>query len=304
MLERVRDFLMDWQDSLCDAFEAREDLIRFDRRELPGERGGLARPRVLQDGHRWERAAVNFSHTGGAEMPAAATVRRPELAGARFEAVSVSTIVHPRNPYCPTAHANFRWFGATPASGDPVWWFGGGFDLTPYYGFDEDVREWHQRAADACAVLGPGTYAQFKAHCDRYFHLPHRAEQRGVGGIFFDDLDQPDFESCFAFVQAAAHAYRDGLMAIQDRRQETPYGEHERHFQLVRRGRYVEFNLLHDRGTLFGLQAGGRIESILASMPPLTRWDYDFHPAPGTPEARLLEHFLVPRDWLSPDEPV
>jgi coproporphyrinogen III oxidase len=295
----ARQHLLQLQDRICDALEGIDGRARFRRDELAGERGGLARPRVLDDGPVLERAAVNFSHTVGVGLPEAATRRRPELAGSGYEAVSVSLIVHPRNPYAPTSHANFRMFLARPPQGPPVWWFGGGFDLTPYYGFAEDAVHWHTTAREACAPLGPDAYARLKKWCDEYFYLKHRRECRGVGGIFFDDLDQPDYATCWRFFEGAGECYLKGYLPILERRKDTPYTEREREFQLMRRGRYVEFNLMYDRGTLFGLQSGGRIESILASLPPLVRWTYDYQPPPGSEEERLTSEFLTPRDWLA-----
>jgi len=242
-----------------------------------------------------EKTAVHFSHTIGKALPAAATERRPELAGRAYEAVSVSLIVHPRNPYVPTSHANVRFFVAHGEAS--VWWFGGGFDLTPYYGFEEDAVHFHRTARAACEPLGPGAYPRFKKWCDEYFFLPHRGEPRGIGGLFFDDLDAPDFPTCLAFWKRVGDAYVDAYVPIVQRRKATPYGDREREFQLYRRGRYAEFNLVYDRGTRFGLQSGGRVESILASLPPLAAWRYDWKPEPGSPEERLYTEFLRPRDW-------
>ncbi|MEM7585292.1 MAG: oxygen-dependent coproporphyrinogen oxidase [Acidobacteriota bacterium] len=294
----VREYLMTLQDAICAGLEQADGEARFERRELAGERGGLARPRVLDDGPVIERAAVNFSHTSGARMPAAATARRPELEGASFEAVSVSLIVHPRNPYVPTTHANVRFFLAGAESDEPVWWFGGGFDLTPYYGFEEDAVHWHQTAHAACLPFGAEVYPRLKQRCDEYFHLAHREEPRGIGGLFFDDLDGPSFDYGFGLMRSVGDHFLPAYLPIVTRRKDHSYGERERNFQLYRRGRYVEFNLLYDRGTRFGLQASGRVESILASLPPLVRWDYDWSPAPGSAEARLYTDFLRPRDWL------
>jgi coproporphyrinogen III oxidase len=295
----VRDYLCDLQDRICDALEAQDGGGRFTREEIGRPGGGLSRPRVLSDGDALERAAVNFTHTEGAAMPPTATERRPELVGRHYQAVSVSLIVHPRNPYAPTCHANFRVFVADAPSDDaePVWWFGGGFDLTPYYGFEEDARHWHCTARDACAPFGADWYPRFKSACDEYFRLPHRDEPRGIGGVFFDDLEEGGFDHCFAFLRSVGDGYLEAYRPILARRKDHPYGEREREFQLYRRGRYVEFNLLYDRGTRFGLQAGARVESVLASMPPLAAWRYDYRPEPGTPEARLYSDFLVPRDW-------
>ena len=292
----VRAYLLDLQDRICAALEAEDGVARFREERFEAPTGGVARPRVLEGGPVIEKTAVHFSHTIGKALPAAATERRPELAGRRYEAVSVSLIVHPRNPYAPTSHANVRFFLAH--GEEPVWWFGGGFDLTPYYGFEEDAVAWHRAARDACAPLGSEAHPRFKKWCDEYFYLPHRDEARGIGGLFFDDLDEGGFERCFAFQRSVGDHYLLAYLPILKRRKATPYGERQREFQLYRRGRYAEFNLLYDRGTRFGLQSGGRVESILASMPPLAAWRYDWHPEPGTPEARLYEEFLRPREWL------
>jgi coproporphyrinogen III oxidase len=262
-----------------------------------GGMGGGGRSRVLS-GCVFERAGVNFSHVAGARLPESATERRPELAGRAFQALGVSLVVHPLNPYVPTSHCNVRYFVAERAGSKPVWWFGGGFDLTPCYGFEEDALHWHRVAARACEAYGDDVYPRFKAWCDRYFHLPHRGEQRGVGGVFFDDLSEWGFERCFAFTRGIGERYLEAYLPIVERRAGMPFGERERDFQLYRRGRYVEFNLVYDRGTRFGLQSGGRTESILMSMPPEARWRYAWHPDPGTPEEALTERFLTPRDWL------
>jgi coproporphyrinogen III oxidase len=292
----VRAYLEDLQHRICAALEAEDDGALFREERFESASGGLARPRVLEGGAVIEKSAVHFSHTVGNALPAAATERRPELAGRAYEAASVSLIVHPRNPYVPTSHMNVRCFIAH--GEETVWWFGGGFDLTPYYGFEEDAVHWHRCARDACAPLGSGTYPRLKQGCDEYFHLPHRNEPRGIGGLFFDDLDEGGFERCFAFQRSVGDHYLAAYIPIMQRRKATPYGDREREFQLYRRGRYAEFNLLHDRGTRFGLQSGGRVESILASMPPLVAWRYDWRPEPGTPEAQLYSAFLRPRDWL------
>jgi coproporphyrinogen III oxidase len=292
----VRAYLEDLQDRICTALEVEDGNACFREERFESPTGGLARPRVLEDGSVIEKSAVHFSHTIGKALPAAATERRPELAGRGYQAASVSLIVHPRNPYAPTSHMNVRCFVA--GGDDPIWWFGGGFDLTPYYGFEEDALHWHRCARDACAPLGEGAYPRFKKWCDEYFHLPHRNEPRGIGGLFFDDLDEGGFERCFAFQRSVGEQYLAAYIPILARRKSTPYGDREREFQLYRRGRYAEFNLLHDRGTRFGLQSGGRVESILASMPPLAAWRYDWQPEAGSPEARLYSEFLRPRDWL------
>jgi coproporphyrinogen III oxidase len=296
----VQERLLDLQDRICAAIEALDGEAQFRRDEIGRERGGSSRPRVLEGGRHVEKAAVNFSHTVGAKLPPAATERRPQLAGRSFEAVSVSLIVHPRNPYAPTSHANTRLFVARGDAGEPdAWWFGGGFDLTPIYGFDEDCVHWHRVARDLCAPFGAELYPRFKRDCDTYFFLPHRREPRGIGGLFYDDFDELGFERCFALHRAVGDGYLAAIVPILERRVTTPYGDRERSFQLLRRGRYVEFNLVHDRGTKFGLQAGTRTESVLASLPPLVRWEYEYRAEPGSPEERLLEHFLVPRDWLA-----
>ncbi len=298
-VEAVRTYLLGLQDRVCAAFEAQDGVARFASERLERERGGLARPRVLSDGPVLERAAANFSHTRGARLPPAATARRPELAGRRFEAVSVSVIAHPRNPYAPTAHMNVRFFLAEAPDATPVWWIGGGFDLTPYYGFEEDAVHWHRTGRAACEPFGADLHPRFKKACDEYFFLPHRGEPRGIGGLFFDDWSEGGFERCFALLRSVGDHYLPAYLPILERRKHRPWGERERSFQLYRRGRYVEFNLVHDRGTRFGLQAGGRTESILASLPPLASWRYGWTPEPGSPEARLTEEFLRPRDWLA-----
>ncbi|HEY8494324.1 MAG TPA: oxygen-dependent coproporphyrinogen oxidase [Myxococcota bacterium] len=294
----IRSYLLDLQDRICAALEHEDGAARFREQRFESPNGALARPRVLEDGEVIEKAAVHFSHTRGQALPAAATERRPELAGRAYEAVSVSLIVHPRNPYVPTSHMNVRFFVASAQGVPPVWWFGGGFDLTPYYGFEEDCVHWHRTAREACAPLGPDAYPRFKKACDEYFFLAHRGEPRGIGGLFFDDLAEPDFATCLAFWKSVAEHYLPAYVPIVARRKATPYGERERSFQLYRRGRYVEFNLVQDRGTRFGLQSGGRVESILASMPPLAAWRYDWKPEPGSPEERLYSDFLRPRDWV------
>ncbi len=297
----ARDYLLALQDRICAALEQADGAARFGGERIAGEGGGFARPRVLAGGPAIEKAAVNFSHSVGESMPEAATARRPELAGRSFQAVSLSLIVHPRNPYAPTTHLNLRYFQASRAGAEPVWWFGGGFDLTPFYGFDEDCVHWHRNARDAVAPFGADLYRGMKRDCDAYFYLPHRREERGIGGIFFDDLDAWEFPDTFRFVRAVGDAFLPGYLPILERRKDTRHGERERAFQLARRGRYVEFNLLYDRGTRYGLQSGRRVESVLASMPPAVTWPYRFHPEPGSPEERLLTYYLQPRDWLAGD---
>ena len=297
-IQPVRAYLLELQETICAALAAEDGGADFTRDELAGERGGLARPRVLEDGRVFERAAVSFSHTAGERLPAAAVARRPELRGSSFDAASISLITHARNPYVATAHANLRFFLATRAGEAPRWWFGGGFDLTPTYGFRADAVHWHRTARAACAPFGGDLYPRFKRQCDDYFRLPHRGEQRGVGGLFFEDLSEPDFATCFALARSVGDHFLPAYLPLVRRRRDRRYGERERSFQRYRRGRYVEFNLLYDRGTRFGLEAGARAESVLASLPPRVRWRYDWQPEPGSPEARLSTDFLVPRDWL------
>lgn len=296
--DAVRQYLLGLQDDICAQLEAEDGEGRFVEDEWVREEGGGGRSRVLAEGAVIEKGGVNFSHVRGAALPPSATAARPELAGRSFEAMGVSLVIHPRNPHVPTSHANVRFFIAEKEGAAPVWWFGGGFDLTPYYGAEEDVRHWHTVARAACQPFGDGIYPAWKKWCDDYFFLPHRNEQRGVGGLFFDDLNEPDFEQCFAMMRSVGDAYVPAYRPIMAKRKAQPWTEQERQFQLYRRGRYVEFNLVYDRGTLFGLQSGGRTESILMSLPPLVRWDYDWHPEPGTPEANLYEQFLRPREWL------
>jgi len=300
--QAVRRYLLDLQDRICAALAAEDGGPGFRedawQREPADSGGGGGRTRILSDGAVFEQAGVNFSHVTGPRLPPSATVRRPELAGRGFEAMGVSLVVHPRNPYVPTAHANVRLFVATHPLHEPVWWFGGGFDLTPYYPFEEDVVHWHRTARDACLPFGADVYPRFKKWCDEYFFLKHRNEARGVGGLFFDDLNDWGGETSFAFARSIGDHFLPAFLPIVARRKDLPWGERERDFQLYRRGRYVEFNLVYDRGTLFGMQSGGRTESILMSLPPVVRWRYDWHPEPGTPEAALYERFLPPRDWV------
>ena len=296
-IQAVKDYLLDLQDRICAAF-TKVDGAEFieDAWERPG--GGGGRTRVLENGHVIEKGGVNFSHVHGDTLPPSATAARPELAGRSFEAMGVSLVIHPKNPYAPTSHANVRLFVAEKEGAEPVWWFGGGYDLTPYYGFEEDVVHWHQTAKNACAPFGDDIYPRFKKWCDEYFYLKHRDEARGVGGLFFDDFSEGGFEHAFAFMQAVGNSYLDAYLPILEKRKDTEYGERERDFQLYRRGRYVEFNLVFDRGTLFGLQSGGRTESILMSLPAEVRWRYDWHPEPGSAEEKLYTDFLPHKDWV------
>lgn len=297
--DAVLQYLHELQDAICTAVETMDGGAAFRRDTWQRPEGGGGDTRVLRDGAVFEQAGVNFSHVMGSHLPLSASAQRPELGGASWVATGVSIVMHPRNPYIPTTHANVRFFSAQPASAAASWWFGGGFDLTPYYPFDEDVLHWHRVASEACAPFGDAVYTKHKEWCDRYFFLKHRNETRGVGGLFFDDLNDWGFERCFAYQRSIGNSFLSAYMPIVARRKDTPYGERERQFQLYRRGRYVEFNLVYDRGTSFGLQSGGRTESILMSLPPLVRWEYDWHPEPQSPEARLYRDFLRPRDWLS-----
>lgn len=296
-LGAVENWLRQLQDRICDEIEQLDGIARFHEDSWTRAEGGGGRTRVLRDGAVFEQAGIGFSKVIGSQMPPSATAHRPELAGKPWAAMGVSLVFHPHNPQVPTTHMNVRLFTTTDEN--PTWWFGGGFDLTPFYPHDEDVTQWHRTAERACTQFGPAIYDEFKDWCDRYFFLKHRNETRGVGGIFFDDLNRWPFATCFEFTRAVGEAFLDAYIPIVMRRKAALYGDRERQFQLYRRGRYVEFNLVHDRGTLFGLQSGGRTESILMSLPPLVRWEYGFQAEPGSPEARLLD-YLRPRDWLNP----
>ena len=295
--DRVEQFLRELQDRICAAVEQLDGKASFVEDAWTRPAGGGGRTRVLRDGAVFEQAGVNFSLVHGSQLPPSATAHRPELAGGGFVATGVSLVLHPRNPYLPTTHANVRYFEASKEGLEPVWWFGGGFDLTPFYPFDEDAAHWHTVARDLCVPFGADVYPRYKKWCDEYFYLKHRAETRGVGGLFYDDLNEGGFERCFDFTKAVGQGFLDAYLPIAERRRMTAFGDREREFQLYRRGRYVEFNLVHDRGTLFGLQSGGRTESILMSLPPLVRWEYGFAAEPGSAEARLQD-YLRPRDWL------
>lgn len=294
----VKAFLMDLQDRICNELAATDGGAEFVEDSWDRPEGGGGRSRVITNGAVFEKGGVNFSHVHGNQMPASATAHRPELQGRNFEAMGVSLVMHPKNPKVPTSHANVRFFIAEKEGEEPVWWFGGGFDLTPYYGNEEDCVFWHQVAKDACDPFGEEVYPRYKKWCDDYFFLKHRGEPRGIGGLFFDDLNELGFDQSFALMQSIANAYTQAYVPIVERRRDESYGEAERDFQLHRRGRYVEFNLVFDRGTLFGLQTGGRTESILMSLPPEVRWDYNWAPEPGTEEARLTDYYLQSRDWL------
>ena len=294
---RVKTYLLDLQDNVCQALQSLDKDLVVRESDWSRELGGGGRSRAMK-GDVFEKAGVNFSDVWGDHLPPAATASRPELEGCRFRAMGVSLVIHPINPYVPTSHANVRFFFAEKGNSDPVWWFGGGFDLTPYYGFEEDAVFWHEAARSACSPLGDSAYQTFKSQCDAYFTLPHRNEQRGVGGLFFDDFSERNFNFSFAFMRSVGDHFLPAYLPIVRRRMGLSYSERERQFQLYRRGRYVEFNLLWDRGTKFGLQSGGRTEAILMSLPPLVRWEYDWQPASGSKEKELYEKFLKPRDWL------
>tara|TARA_R110000822_G_scaffold187752_9_gene326596 strand:- start:6313 stop:7215 length:903 start_codon:yes stop_codon:yes gene_type:complete len=294
----VKTYLLDLQDRICDALQAEDAQATFIEDSWIREEGGGGRSRVITDGVVFEKGGVNFSHVHGTQLPPSATAARPELAGRSFEAMGVSLVMHPVNPYVPTSHANVRFFIAEKPGEEPVWWFGGGYDLTPYYGNLEDCQHWHQTAKAACDPFGDDVYPRLKQWCDDYFFLKHRNEPRGVGGLFFDDYNQPGFDQSFGLMRSVGDSYLNAYLPIIQRRKDRPWGERERQFQLYRRGRYVEFNLVYDRGTLFGLQTGGRTESILMSLPPLVRWEYDWSPEPDSAEAELYALYLKPREWL------
>ena len=305
----VKAYLLDLQDRICTALEAQDGQAQFvedawdrDPNDSSLALTGGGRTRVIADGAVIEKGGVNFSHVKGPQLPASATASRPELAGRSFQALGVSLVIHPKNPYVPTSHANVRLFIAEKEGEEPVWWMGGGFDLTPFYPYEEDVVHWHQTAKDLCEPFGAEAFPKYKKWCDEYFFLKHRNETRGVGGLFFDDMNEWDgelnFEKSFAFMKAVGDGYIDAYVPIVAKRKDELFGERERKFQLYRRGRYVEFNLVFDRGTIFGLQTGGRTESILMSLPPVVHWDYDWQPEPGSPEARLYDEFLPHKDWV------
>lgn len=295
-IDQVKEYLQTLQSHICSELAQIDGKAEFEKDSWERAAGGGGISRILSGGAVFEQAGVGFSHVFGSEMPPSATKLRPELAGKQFQAVGVSLVLHPRNPYVPTTHANFRFFSA--GEDNPVWWFGGGFDLTPYYPFEEDVVHWHKTAKAACDPFGEDLYPRYKQWCDDYFFLQHRDETRGVGGLFFDDVNKPDFEQSFAFQRSVADSFLLAYKPIVERRSSHAYGDRERDFQLYRRGRYVEFNLIYDRGTLFGLQSGGRTESILMSLPPEVRWRYNWRPEAGSPEEELYRNYLRPRDWL------
>lgn len=295
--DRVREYLLTLQDQICTALETEDGGEHFREDSWERPEGGGGRSRVMEEGNVFEKAGINFSDVHGNGLPPSATAARPQLAGASFRAMGVSLVIHPRNPEVPTTHMNVRFFQAEPEGHEPIWWFGGGFDLTPYYGYKEDAIHWHQTAKTACDPFGAELYPKFKDTCDTYFYLPHRKEPRGIGGLFFDDYNEGGFNQAFALMQSVGDHFVPAYQPIVAKRKDTPFTEAQRKFQLYRRGRYVEFNLVYDRGTHFGLQSNGRTESILMSLPPLVRWDYDYQPEPGTREAELYETYLTPQDW-------
>lgn len=297
--EDVKHYLLSLQESICAELTSIDAKQTFVQDSWERKEGGGGQSRVLVNGGVIEKGGVNFSHVYGDAMPASATQHRPELAGRKFEAMGVSLVIHPHNPMVPTSHANVRFFIAEKEGHDPVWWFGGGYDLTPYYGFVEDCKHWHRTAQKACEPFGSGIYERYKKWCDDYFYLKHRDEQRGIGGLFFDDLNQSDFDESFAFMKAIGDSYTDAYLPIVERRKAQPFTDAQKSFQLYRRGRYVEFNLVYDRGTLFGLQTGGRTESILMSLPPQVRWEYNWQANKGSEEEKLLSYYLKPQDWLA-----
>ncbi|VAW81287.1 Coproporphyrinogen III oxidase, aerobic [hydrothermal vent metagenome] len=297
--QKIVDYLHQLQDHICQEIESCDGQASFTEDNWTREQGGGGRTRVLTNGKVFEQAGVNFSQVSGGELPASATAQRPELAGRQFKAMGVSLVIHPHNPYVPTSHANIRFFMAHKEGEEPIWWFGGGFDLTPYYAFDEDCVHWHTIAKQACDEFGEDVYPKYKQWCDDYFYLKHRDETRGIGGLFFDDLNSWEYDKCFSFMRSVGDHYSKAYIPIVNLRKNIEFGERERDFQLYRRGRYVEFNLVFDRGTLFGLQTGGRTESILMSLPPLVKWRYNWSPEPGSPEAKLYEKYLKPQHWLS-----
>jgi coproporphyrinogen III oxidase len=298
-IDAVKDYLLELQDRICAALSEEDGQQEFVEDKWDREGGGGGRTRVLRDGAVFEQAGVNFSHVFGDSLPPSATAARPELSGRSFEALGVSLVIHPRNPHIPTSHANVRFFAAQKPGSDPVWWFGGGYDLTPYYPVREDVLSWHRAARDACTPFGEDVYPRYKKWCDDYFYLKHRNEARGAGGLFFDDLNKWGFERSFGFTRSVGDSYLQAYLPIVRKRKDTPWTQAQREFQLYRRGRYVEFNLVYDRGTLFGLQSGGRTESILMSLPPLVSWRYNWQADPGSPEAELTDVYLKPTDWLA-----
>ena len=300
MIEQVKKYLVHLQESICSDLESLDGGAVFEKDHWTKKDGnGSGITSVICDGNVFEKGGVNFSIVEGNKMPKSATTLRPELEGRKYTALGVSLVMHPENPYIPTTHANVRFFVAEEPGKETIWWFGGGFDLTPFYGFDEDVVHWHKTAKKACLPFGEKVYSQYKKWCDDYFYLEHRNEQRGIGGLFFDDLSEGGFDRCFEFMKSVGDHFSEAYLPIVIKRKDTPYGEKERNFQLYRRGRYVEFNLIYDRGTLFGLQSGGRTESILMSMPPEVKWSYQFQVEKDSQEEKLSNHYLKPKEWIT-----
>ncbi|MBI4006608.1 MAG: oxygen-dependent coproporphyrinogen oxidase [Gammaproteobacteria bacterium] len=297
-IDAVKVYLLELQDRITAALRNIDVNPVLQEDNWQRKEGGGGRSRIIQEGKVIEQAGINFSHVCGTNLPHSATVNRPELTGRSYQALGDSLVIHPLNPYVPTTHMNVRFLVAEKKNTEPVWWFGGGFDLTPYYGFEEDARHWHTTAKDACTGFGKDVYPKYKQWCDEYFYIKHRQEPRGIGGLFFDDLNTWSFKKCFAFLQSVGNHFLSAYLPIVERRKDIPYGDRERDFQLYRRGRYVEFNLMYDRGTIFGLQSGGRTESILMSLPPRVKWQYNWQPESGSAEAELYEKFLKPRDWI------
>ncbi|MCJ8338388.1 MAG: oxygen-dependent coproporphyrinogen oxidase [Pseudomonadales bacterium] len=297
-VDAVKHYLQQLQNHICDSLAAQDGAAGFVEDSWIRPEGGSGRSRLITDGKIFEKGGVNFSHVYGASMPASATAQRPELAGRSYQAMGVSLVMHANNPFVPTSHANVRFFIASKKGEKPVWWFGGGLDLTPYYGFEEDCVHWHKIAREGCQPFGEDVYPEYKKWCDEYFYIKHRQEARGIGGLFFDDLSKPDFATCFALMRSIGDSFLPAYLPIVEKRKQLNYGEREKDFQLHRRGRYVEFNLVYDRGTLFGLQSNGRTESILMSLPPEVKWSYDYQVADGSREAELYSKFLPVRDWL------
>ena len=300
MIEQVKKYLVQLQESICSDLESLDGKAIFEKDHWSKENGnGSGITSVICDGDVFEKGGVNFSIVHGNKMPKSASTLRPELEGRKYTALGVSLVLHPENPYIPTTHSNVRFFVAEEPGKEPIWWFGGGFDLTPFYGFDEDAVHWHKTAKKACLPFGEKVYSKYKKWCDDYFYLEHRDEQRGIGGLFFDDLNEGGFDRCFEFMKSVGDHFSEAYLPIVIKRKDTPYGKKERNFQLYRRGRYVEFNLIYDRGTLFGLQSGGRTESILMSMPPEVKWSYQFQVEKDSEEGKLYNHYLKPKEWIT-----
>ena len=297
-IDKVKNYLMDLQDRICQQVGALDSEAVFEEDDWERAQGGGGRTRILQNGEVFEQAGVGFSHVFGDQLPPAATTQRSDLAGRSFQAMGVSLVIHPNNPFVPTSHCNVRFFIAEKENEPAVWWFGGGFDLTPYYGFEEDAKHWHQTAKQACDEVDSALYPKFKKWCDDYFYLKHRNEARGVGGLFFDDYNEGGFDNSFKLFSSVGDSFVKAYLPIVEKRKDHAFNEKHRNFQLYRRGRYVEFNLVYDRGTLFGLQSGGRTESILMSLPPNVRWEYNYHPEAGSEEEKLYTEFLPAREWI------